>query len=657
MYEGDDLLPDLADRAHRDFVRRVVDEDAKAWLFGGGPELVHAQRDLDVLACEPVGQQARREQQPNQLRSREISMADGLPSALGRHGDFHCVVLAQAWRRNQAVERVHDAEPGKRAADRWQHGAPLAWGWADTLSALRLAPGPRYPCGRDVGRIAMGLRFFAPERLVPTALGGLLGWHPIAEADTFWHLTLGRAVLRHASRVVPEPTALTAWSEPCVVPEWLWDLLTFQIYRFGGVATLSLLPCAFGALAGYLSALLLEAEAPQGSRVLRGAIAVLAMCALSDQLNVRPNLALAVLLLGFLLLAQAYTMAGSERAAHWHAAALVALAHLWAQLHASFVLAVVLFTLVVAPYRLRRDKRPPRAALRLDGLVIVGVLLTGFTCAHGVDIVELVLRHSGGDATRHITDMKPFDWTTLSPFGWPLGTALTILPFFGALPYLVGRGGVRSSSILLALLGAAMTYTAVRFAVEWVLLLLPLAAGGARALSLQHAGDARRLRGIELAFALIASSVAVWAFHRTDQELGPMLRIGVREAAFPSAAAQYLRRLPAGSPVFTAYWAGGPLGFWLDGYVRTFVDGRTPLRFDDTDYAVARDMLASEVRVRLGGHALRAPSSRRGARRDPLPAAGRALDRRGHRTPLHDIRTAREWPPRGARAVRTFLLE
>jgi hypothetical protein len=46
-----------------------------------------------------------------------------------------------------------------------------------------------------------------------------------------------------------------------------------------------------------------------------------------------------------------------------------------------------------------------------------------------------------------------------------------------------------------------------------------------------------------------------------------------------------------GSPVLTDYSASAALGFSADGRLRTFVDGRTPLYFDDTDFAVEREML------------------------------------------------------------------
>src|SRR5690349_22868772 len=80
-------------------------------------------------------------------------------------------------------------------------------------------------------------------------LGALLGWHAPDEADLFWHLTLGRAVLRAGSRVVPEPYALGSIGEPRAVPEWLWGVLTYGVEQLGGFPALTALTMTLGAAA------------------------------------------------------------------------------------------------------------------------------------------------------------------------------------------------------------------------------------------------------------------------------------------------------------------------------------------------------------------------------------------------------------------------
>jgi hypothetical protein len=74
------------------------------------------------------------------------------------------------------------------------------------------------------------------------------------------------------------------------------------------------------------------------------------------------------------------------------------------------------------------------------------------------------------------------------------------------------------------------------------------------------------------------------------QIYGPLGRIGFAERAGAQSAARYLERLPAGSAVLSTFSAGASLGFASEGRLRTYVDTRTPLHFDDSDYAVAREV-------------------------------------------------------------------
>src|SRR5262249_47655387 len=70
------------------------------------------------------------------------------------------------------------------------------------------------------------------------------------ENDTLWHLGLGRAVLAAGARTVHEPWALPGeFPALCVVPEWLWDVLTFTIQRAWGFLGVHAFVMAMAALA------------------------------------------------------------------------------------------------------------------------------------------------------------------------------------------------------------------------------------------------------------------------------------------------------------------------------------------------------------------------------------------------------------------------
>jgi hypothetical protein len=80
---------------------------------------------------------------------------------------------------------------------------------------------------------------------------------------------------------------------------------------------------------------------------------------------------------------------------------------------------------------------------------------------------------------------------------------------------------------------------------------------------------------------------------RAQESIGPLGTLGLAESELPLASARYLSRLPAGSRALTNYDAGATVGFFLDGRVRTFVDSRTMVLFDDAQFALSRDVFRS----------------------------------------------------------------
>jgi hypothetical protein len=117
-------------------------------------------------------------------------------------------------------------------------------------------------------------------------------------------------------------------------------------------------------------------------------------------------------------------------------------------------------------------------------------------------------------------------------------------------------------------------------------LLVPFASEGLDAL---FSGiSVRSGRAALLASLAFSAVVFVRLAGVLDIEVGPLGTIDSADALFPIRAAAFLANAPAGTRVMTTYEAGAPLAFWLDGHVRTSLDARTLLYFDDPEYAAAR---------------------------------------------------------------------
>ena len=87
----------------------------------------------------------------------------------------------------------------------------------------------------------MNSRTLLAWALALACVSAALAFHPVHEADAFWHLSLGRAVLANHARVVPEISAFPAFSDDVVVPEWLWGIATYGLHQLGGYPLLNAL--------------------------------------------------------------------------------------------------------------------------------------------------------------------------------------------------------------------------------------------------------------------------------------------------------------------------------------------------------------------------------------------------------------------------------
>jgi hypothetical protein len=431
-------------------------------------------------------------------------------------------------------------------------------------------------------------RFLRPWAAAIGAACAIASIRPQYEGDLFWHRTLGRAVLQHHARVVPEPSAMAAFSDPAFVPEWLWGVVTYGFSRVAPRTGPAILVAILGALAAVLLVRLLRRMSDEIGAGAIASVSGLVMAVALIRLRVRPEAAAIALVPAFLLGSYAYADAAEKPRARI-GAALVTAEILWAQLHGSFVLAPVIFALAASPALIR----DARTAARSTHLAVLGGLALGlFTSAYGFSIFGYILAHAGGDATRHIGDMRAPTWDAFAPSGWldgayggPYGASFAVL-FLASLLGMAAARRVYPRELLLALFGLVLLLVAARFLPFAAMLSAPLAALGLSSLGrLVRPHSAWRWIGA-------LAGLAAPALYAKDVEAqrGPLGKPGLGEGAFPMGAIAFLEKLPPGSNVLTSYDAGAPIGFWLGGRVRTYVDARTPLYFDDADFALSRDV-------------------------------------------------------------------
>ena len=405
---------------------------------------------------------------------------------------------------------------------------------------------------------------------------GALSLHPDYGSDVFFHLTLGREVLRTHTRVVAERWALPGLHERCAVPEWLWDVVASLLHRgygWGGVAALVI---GLAVLAAWACCRLASSRSREAASVVlvTAAISPLVLARIQE----RPEAAVMVLAPCLVLLSERLGAAEVVRERAKTALQLVLVVLLWAQVHPSFVLAPLLVAIVAGDRLVRADRR-------LAVATTLGLAIASLTSAQGVQVFAYTLKHASSYAVSRVTEWSPPSWDMLDP-------ARNIhLPLYAAL-WIVGLGGTARAQRLprrelaLALFGLLLVVRGRRNIGLGAELLVPFAVAGVDALL---AGASPRVARAAV-FASLAASIVVFVklAAMLDVEVGPLGAIGPPEGLFPSRAAAFLAHAPTGTRVLTTYEAGAPLGFWLDGHVRTSLDGRTLLYFDDPEYAAAR---------------------------------------------------------------------
>lgn len=390
---------------------------------------------------------------------------------------------------------------------------------------------------------------------------------PLLDTDVFWHLAYGRAVLRAGARTFPEPFALPGLSPPSVVAqEWLWDVGAYLLHQAAGPIGIQV------ALAGTAAAMALAVArlvdrhiAPAGAQsfVPWLVVTMLVVDLVLHRVTPRPESLLLVLMpLAFTAVIDAGRMV--QRAL----ALPVLIALVAMQVHPLGVLIVA-----GAPFFVPAEAwRTNRRAILLAGLALGVSSLSG---PFGSAWLANLLAHLGGDAARHINDMRSLRWDDLDPAS---GHAPLVFALASMLALVGLERRPRAATLGLGLAAVGLALAARRGVAPAAILAVPMFAAGL-------AGPVRRAPWLAVCAVMFVHLHGV-AIDRLGN--GRWGTAGWEPGSVPTAAARYL--LAQGDTrVLSGYQAGGALGWSGDGHIRTWVDGRTPLVFDALAFARARD--------------------------------------------------------------------
>ena len=404
-----------------------------------------------------------------------------------------------------------------------------------------------------VGILRNGLRESALIGVLAVAAAGMAAY-PASDPDAFFHLAMGRRILETGQVAQTEVHCIVSEGRPFWNHEWGFDALSWVAYdRLG--------PPGITAFKAVLAAILFSMVAVLGVR-LGGrlervvALAILFLPLFRGHLDLRPHLAGYALAAAHLMLL--LELEAGKRVA-W--AGVVAITALWANLHGSFPLAIVLWGLIAGTSAI--EHRPP-AARRLLWSAGPAIAVATLLNPWGIGLWAVVFHHLEPAYRRLVPEWMPPSYAE-SPIQDALLLGLMAASLMSFLRARNRRQFRRLGLMLLFLIPAA---TSSKF-------ILGLAVGAVPVLAANlEAPDApgRRSRWLLWGSAILS----VVAFPRfLSPFMGP--GVGLASSDQPAAAIRFAKAHGLSGRVFLPFHEGGFVEFeaWPD--LRPFLDGRAYL--------------------------------------------------------------------------------
>jgi hypothetical protein len=384
----------------------------------------------------------------------------------------------------------------------------------------------------------------------------LLIWHSnrlLADGDPYWHLVVGEGIFQSHTFPTTDVYSHTLAGAPWIAKEWLSQVLFYLSYSVAGWPGVAFLTALVAALASsFLFAWLCRRVQP---------IVALTITAVTFSLGL-VNLLARPLIFFYLLLTLCVcglVDAVEKKKTPWWLPFLVAL---WANLHASFPIALVLavlFSFEAVASAPRRQRR--RVAARWGLALLAALAATGVT-PYGYEPFLVSFKIVGAKELEALDEWKPMAFDLPGAYG-----AAFII---GSLAIVASaRAGWARAALLFTC--AALMVMHVRFFPLFAIVAAPSLATPIAHLFPRFARQpvapsafAEAAAAATLAAACIAT---IFVFLLAPKPV-PASR------ASPVAALEAARKWPVSGNVFNDYPLGG---FLIFNRVPTFVDGRTEL--------------------------------------------------------------------------------
>lgn len=373
----------------------------------------------------------------------------------------------------------------------------------------------------------------------------------LADADIYWHVTVGRWIVEHGAFPNVDPFSATFAGAPWIAKEWLSQLTLAAAYHvagWNGVAALT--AAAVAAALGVLTVALLEKLDPMA--VLGFVLAAIVLAA--PHILARPHaLALPVMVLWVAGLVRALDARGAPSL--W----LLPLMTLWANLHGGFTFGLLLVGACALEAVLVAESAERKAAawrwIRFGMLATLAACITPY----GAESILMTQRILGlGEALTLIAEWQPQDFSKFGAFEACL---------LGAIGLALYRGLTLPPVRILVVLGLLhMALAHVRNA-ELLALVAPLFVAKPLRDQLwpdQQGAEEHLSRSV---VAVIAAVIVIATGLSATQAIEPSRQVT------PSAAVAALKREQTG-PILNDYNFGGYL---IHAGIAPFIDGRSEL--------------------------------------------------------------------------------